>query len=207
MSRPKWNYVVDVVMFALMGAMIFIGVLMGFFLSSGPVADQSEKYVWGLHLHQWGDIHTILSFTFVAFFTVIDHREYEGRDGTKYRDQVKLYPAKFQSVSRMQKKALKLKEKKGLNGLEGCTFEVSRSSSRDPRCGNLDDFVEHNDVKDIVEHLTTNDRKVEVIDYEKVVEAQYLSGDEMREQGVGGKSAPVIGRRKKRASTDAEDEL
>jgi hypothetical protein len=68
MTRPKLNYVVDVVMFALMGAMIFIGVLMGFFLASGPVADQSSKYVWGLHLHQWGDIHTILSFTFVAFF-------------------------------------------------------------------------------------------------------------------------------------------
>ena len=70
MTRPKWNYVVDVVMFALMGAMIFIGVLMGFFLVSGPVADQSLKYVWGLHLHQWGDIHTILSFTFVAFFSL-----------------------------------------------------------------------------------------------------------------------------------------
>lgn len=68
MTRPRLNYVVDVVMFALMGAMIFIGVLMGFFLASGPVADQSLKYVWGLHLHQWGDIHTILSFTFVAFF-------------------------------------------------------------------------------------------------------------------------------------------
>lgn len=68
MTRPKWNYVVDVVMFALMGAMIFIGVLMGFFLTSGPVADQSLKYVWGLHMHQWGDIHTVLSFTFVAFF-------------------------------------------------------------------------------------------------------------------------------------------
>ena len=68
MSRPNWNYVVDVVMFSLMGAMIFIGVLMGFFLASGPVVDEGSKYVWGLHRHQWGDIHTILSFVFVAFF-------------------------------------------------------------------------------------------------------------------------------------------
>jgi len=68
MSRPNWNYVVDVVMFSLMGAIIFIGVLMGFFLASGPVVDAGSKYVWGLHRHQWGDIHTILSFVFVAFF-------------------------------------------------------------------------------------------------------------------------------------------
>lgn len=68
MTRPKWNYLVDVVMFALMGAIIFIGVLMGFFLASGPVADLRMKYVWGLHLHQWGDVHAVLSFTFVAFF-------------------------------------------------------------------------------------------------------------------------------------------
>lgn len=68
MTRPKWNYLVDVVMFTLMGTMIFVGVIMGFFLTSGPVADRSLKYVWGLHLHQWGDIHAILSFIFVAFF-------------------------------------------------------------------------------------------------------------------------------------------
>lgn len=68
MSRPNWNYVVDVVMFSLMGTMIFIGVLMGFFLASGPVVDEGSKYVWGLHRHQWGDIHMILSFVFVAFF-------------------------------------------------------------------------------------------------------------------------------------------
>jgi hypothetical protein len=68
MSKPKWNYVVDVVMFGLMGAIIFIGVLMGFFLASGPVVDEGSKYAWGLHRHQWGDIHTILSFAFVAFF-------------------------------------------------------------------------------------------------------------------------------------------
>jgi hypothetical protein len=68
MSKPKWNYVVDVVMFGLMGAMIFIGVLMGFFLASGPVVEEGSKYVWGLHRHQWGDIHMILSSVFVGFF-------------------------------------------------------------------------------------------------------------------------------------------
>ena len=68
MTKPRLNYVVDVVMFTLMGAMIFIGVLMSFFLASGPVVDEGSKYVWGLHRHQWGDIHMILSFAFVAFF-------------------------------------------------------------------------------------------------------------------------------------------
>ncbi len=66
MSKPKWNYLVDVMMFTVMGGMIFIGVLMAWFLSSGPVSDETTKYVWGLHRHQWGDIHMILSFVFVG---------------------------------------------------------------------------------------------------------------------------------------------
>jgi hypothetical protein len=70
MSRPNWNYLVDVVMFSLMGAMIFIGVLMAFFLASGPVVDEGSKYVWGLHRHQWGDIHMILSLVFTGFFLI-----------------------------------------------------------------------------------------------------------------------------------------
>jgi hypothetical protein len=70
MTKPNWNYLVDVVMFALMGAMIFIGLLMGFFLASGPVLDEGSKYVWGLHRHQWGDIHMTLSFVFVGFFVL-----------------------------------------------------------------------------------------------------------------------------------------
>jgi hypothetical protein len=70
MSKLNWNYVVDVVMFALMGAMIFIGVLMAFFLASGPVLDEGSKYVWGLHRHQWGDIHAVLSFVFTGFFII-----------------------------------------------------------------------------------------------------------------------------------------
>jgi len=70
MTKPNWNYLVDVVMFALMGAMIFIGVMMAFFLASGPVTDETTKYVWGLHRHQWGDIHMILSFVFTALFVI-----------------------------------------------------------------------------------------------------------------------------------------
>ena len=70
MSKPQWNYLVDVLMFSLMGAMIFIGVLMGFFITSGPMVDEGSKYFWGLHRHQWGDIHAILSFGFVALFTI-----------------------------------------------------------------------------------------------------------------------------------------
>jgi hypothetical protein len=70
MTRPNWNYLVDVAMFSLMGAMIFIGVLMAFFLASGPVIDEGTKYVWGLHRHQWGDIHMILSFIFTGLFLI-----------------------------------------------------------------------------------------------------------------------------------------
>ncbi|MBN2495514.1 MAG: DUF4405 domain-containing protein [Deltaproteobacteria bacterium] len=67
MNRMKWNYLIDVVLFALMGAVAFIGILLGFFTAEGPVADQGRKYVWGLHRHQWGDIHLWLSIALVVF--------------------------------------------------------------------------------------------------------------------------------------------
>ena len=62
--KTKLNYLIDSVMYALMAVVIFTGLLQGFVLSEGPVSDASTKYLWGLHRHQWGDIHLVLSLGF-----------------------------------------------------------------------------------------------------------------------------------------------
>jgi hypothetical protein len=67
MRKPKINYIVDVILFGLMGGIVFIGILLGWALPAGP---GQEKYFWSLHRHQWGDIHLWLSILFLAFLVV-----------------------------------------------------------------------------------------------------------------------------------------
>ena len=67
MRRPRVNYLVDLVLFALMGGMVFVGILLGWALPAGP---GQEKYFWTLHRHQWGDVHLWLSILFLAFLVV-----------------------------------------------------------------------------------------------------------------------------------------
>lgn len=69
-NRPKWNYLVDVFLFVLMASVLFIGILLGFVTAEGPVADHARKYFWGLHRHQWGDIHLWLSIALVVFVVI-----------------------------------------------------------------------------------------------------------------------------------------
>ena len=67
MRRPRVNYLVDLVLFALMGGMVFVGILLGWALPAGP---GQEKYFWTLHRHQWGDVHLWFSILFLAFLVV-----------------------------------------------------------------------------------------------------------------------------------------
>lgn len=49
---------------------ILIGVIMGFFTKSGPGVLEIEKYLWGLHRHQWGEIHTFFAVILSVFFVI-----------------------------------------------------------------------------------------------------------------------------------------
>jgi hypothetical protein len=65
MKKTDWQYLVDTLLFICMIGIAFIGILMGFFLATGPSVSESEKYFLGLHRHQWGDIHLYLSLAFI----------------------------------------------------------------------------------------------------------------------------------------------
>lgn len=70
MSRTNWKYLVDSLMFVCIVGIIAIGLLLAFVLAEGPVRDAGSKYLFGLHRHQWADIHLYLSLAFVFFLIV-----------------------------------------------------------------------------------------------------------------------------------------
>ncbi|MFW6159923.1 MAG: DUF4405 domain-containing protein [Acidobacteriota bacterium] len=66
MKRTDWKYLVDSLLFISFFGLALIGILMGFFIASGPKVAESDKYFLGLYRHQWGDIHIYLALTFVT---------------------------------------------------------------------------------------------------------------------------------------------
>lgn len=73
----------------------------------------------------------------VGALTVIDHREVASKDGTKkYKDQVRLFVAKRDTIKLLQSMAIKR------GGLAGCTFDALRAGDKSPSVGTNFDFVE-----------------------------------------------------------------
>jgi hypothetical protein len=70
MNKNNWKYLIDTLLFICIFGLAFIGILMAFFLAEGPTVNDQSKYFLGLHRHQWGDIHLILSLAFIGL-TVI----------------------------------------------------------------------------------------------------------------------------------------
>lgn len=71
MKRSNLNYLIDIIMFILMMAILGIGFLMKFVLITGQ-----ERWIqygrnvditfWGMDRHEWGKIHLILGLTLIA---------------------------------------------------------------------------------------------------------------------------------------------
>lgn len=80
---------------------------------------------------------------FIAYFTVIDKTEYKGKDGKTYKNQIRAYPSKAETLKILRK----LSEKNG-NSLTGIEFEVSRTGDKSPRVGNMFTPVKRHNLKD-----------------------------------------------------------
>lgn len=65
MKKNTFNAIVDALLVIAMLGVMFVGVLLGFFVGRGDVP-QVRKYLWGLHRHDWGDIHLIFSLVLVG---------------------------------------------------------------------------------------------------------------------------------------------
>ncbi len=70
MKKSDWQYLVDTLLFLSVAGIALIGFLMGLVIPKGPTAPESTKYFFGLHRHQWGNIHFYLSVAFVILVTI-----------------------------------------------------------------------------------------------------------------------------------------
>jgi hypothetical protein len=123
----------------------------------------------------------------VAAFTVIDHRVYKSKRGNEYRNTRKLFickPKTFEYLSKLAQKR---------NGLTGCTFDVTRTSSTDAGVGGQFDFVDKQEVEKLKELFTyektdpKSGAKTKVTNFIPAVydeEIIFRSGDELRALGL-----------------------
>ena len=73
--KSKLNFIIDAIMFLLMGALAGIGLLIKYILLPG-----SERWIkygrnvdlsfWGIDRHQWGHIHLIVAYVLVGFLVL-----------------------------------------------------------------------------------------------------------------------------------------
>ncbi|MCK5168725.1 MAG: DUF4405 domain-containing protein [Bacteroidales bacterium] len=75
MSKGKWNFIIDAIMFVLMAAIAGLGLLIKYVLLPGT--ERWIKYgrsvdltFWGLDRHDWGRIHLILALVLVALLAL-----------------------------------------------------------------------------------------------------------------------------------------
>lgn len=124
----------------------------------------------------------------VALFTVIDHREYKGKNDKVYKDLKRLMVVKNQTFEILNKLAVKR------GGLAGCTFDVSRIGDKAASVGSMFDFVEKRPIEELKKkymvevvdpktNAKTKKTLFEPADYE--FEITYRTGDELRKMGKG----------------------
>lgn len=134
----------------------------------------------------------------VCVLSVIDQTEFVKKDGTKGNNQKRLFVAKRTSLKILQKLATKR------GGLAGCTFEISRSGEKEPSIGNMFEFVEKLDSKELKSKFGT-DKEGKTLavpfDYEAVIE--YKDRDALLAVGFGSASASSS----HSEGGDTEDEL
>jgi hypothetical protein len=136
---------------------------------------------------------------YVGYLTVIDHSEFKGRDNTVYKDQVRLFAAKKDTVKLLQGYAVKR------GGLRGCKFDVVRVGDKSASVGSGFDYTEkYTDdqlfqmygkvkVKTLVNGKPAE--KIEdhskPINYDWYLETIYQPADELRKLGFGSLGGPI----------------
>ena len=119
---------------------------------------------------------------YVGYLTVIDHSEFKGRDNKVYKDQVRLFAAKKETIKLLQGYAAKR------GGLRGCKFDVVRVGDKSANVGSAFDFTDKSTDAQLKQafpqtHLPIN--------YEQYLQLLYQPADELRKLGFGSMKAPM----------------
>lgn len=128
----------------------------------------------------------------VYAFTIIDHAKWsEKKDASKvHQHERKLYICKGDTFKRLSKIAAKR------DGLQGCTFDVSRIGDKAENVGNDFDFCEKLTLKELRKKYgmekkgkAENNKVCKPYDYDEVI--KYHTAEELRAMGLGSGDAPV----------------
>jgi len=80
-----------------------------------------------------------------AAYTIIDHSEWKGRDGTVHKDEVKLYIVKSKVLKVLRRASAKK------NGLRGWRVEVCRTDDKAPNTGDQFDFEDKTELPEDIQ--------------------------------------------------------
>jgi hypothetical protein len=124
-----------------------------------------------------------LQHSYVGLLTVIDHSQYTSKkDGKVYKDTVKIFAAKRDTI----KQLLIYATKRG--GLRGCRFDVSRTGDKSPSVGNMFDFTSKATEGELKASWGVNS---EPVNYDEYISSLYLPAKDLRKMGFGSSAAPI----------------
>lgn len=121
--------------------------------------------------------------TLVMALSVIDHTEYPRKDGTKVKDQRKLFVCKRTSLKILQQIATKR------GGLAGARFDVTRTAEKEPAVGNMFDFIGKTEIKELVAKYGTKDGKPVFAPFDYAEALEYKDRKTLIELGFAKASA------------------
>ena len=67
-KRNALRYLVDALLYVFLCSISVVGLLLGFVIPRGR--QPGERLLWGLHRHQWGDIHLVFSLLLLVMVVV-----------------------------------------------------------------------------------------------------------------------------------------
>lgn len=120
---------------------------------------------------------------YVGYLTVIDHSEYtSSKDQKTYKDQVRLFAAKKETIKLLQGYAVKR------GGLRGCKFDVVRVGDKSASVGSAFDFTEkYTDVQ--LKQMFP--QSYQPLNYDQYMQLLYQPADELRKLGFGSMNKPI----------------
>jgi len=124
---------------------------------------------------------------YVGALSVIDHSEYVSKkDGKTYKNQIKLFIAKRNTLKVLLKKALKQ------GGLAGCTFNVSRTGGdKSPNVGDDFEFDQKRTLAELNQLYGTKEKPIKPLVMEDELKSIHLSAADLRKLGFGSASSPI----------------
>jgi hypothetical protein len=102
----------------------------------------------------------VRSRSFVSYYTVVDLTLWRDKGGNEHQYELKLFPAKMETLKRLELKSSDRAKGDGKGGLVGCMFKVTRLQKDSPSSGDEFDFKKEADTKKMFDYVTFRGKKL-----------------------------------------------